>query len=424
MQYALEHSSDVGAAKMALKLGPTKFYNYLKGFGFGDRSGIELPSETRGLLRAPKKWGATSILSIAIGQEVGVTPVQLVSMVSAMANGGVYMPPHVLLEAADAMKGDPRLKPMPFRPENQLPNPLPDGAHRVVSELTSAKMRSMMHGIVVEGTGRAAALNGYSAAGKTGTAQKVDPATHTYSHTKLVASFAGFAPVSNPAISVAVVMDTPQGTEAQRYGAYASAPVFAQVAQEVLEYLGVPHDQPLKTTKEMEEARAGAPDEAPVDNGADLNAMFADVNSLPADDPLRSPELLAPQAEMAAMEPTQQRDRRVNGLLKLLPAKVLEAVRANGGAGNSMPDAGDGLTARLTPVVSRRATNDGEVVVDASQQIVVPNFEGADLRSAVERAGGAGLRLRPVGSGLARDQVPAAGTSVSAGTEVVVRFLR
>ena len=424
VQYALERSSDVGAAKMALKLGPTKFYNYLKGFGFGDRSGIELPSETRGLLRAPKKWGATSILSIAIGQEVGVTPVQLVSMVSAMANGGVYMPPHVLLEAADAVKGDPRLKPVPFRPENQLPAVLPDDAHRVVSELTSAKMRSMMQGIIVEGTGKLAALNGYSAAGKTGTAQKVDPVTHTYSHTKLTASFAGFAPVSNPAISVVVVMDSPQGTDAQRYGGYVSAPVFAQVAQEVLEYLGVPHDQPLKSTQEMEEARAGAVDESPVDNGADLNAMFADVNSLPADDPLRSPELLAPQAELAAMQAAGQRERRVDGLLKLLPAKVLEAVRANGGAGNAMPDAGDGLTARLTSVADRRAAQDGGIVVNASQQVAVPSFDGADLRSAVERAGGAGLRLRPVGSGLAREQVPAAGTSVSPGTEIVVRFLR
>ena len=112
VQYALEHSSDVGAAKMALKLGDSKFYDYIKGFGFGERSGIELPSETRGLLAKPHKWGATSILSIAIGQEVGVTPVQLVSMVSTIANGGVYMPPHVLLKSTDQMKGDPRLKPM------------------------------------------------------------------------------------------------------------------------------------------------------------------------------------------------------------------------------------------------------------------------------------------------------------------------
>src|SRR5271156_2583356 len=256
VQYALEHSSDVGAAKMALKLGPNKFYGYMRGFGFGDRSGIELPSETRGLLRAPKKWGSTSILSMAIGQEIGVTPVQLVTMVSALANGGVYMPPHVLLQSPDEMKGDARLKPAAFRPSNQLPTTLPDGAHRVISEMTSAKMRMMMQGIVTEGTGKEATLNGYSSAGKTGTAQKIDPATHTYSHTKLVASFAGFAPVSNPAISVAVVIDTP--TVGTRYGAETSAPVFAEVAQEVLEYLGVPHDQPLKTKKQKMQQQIAA----------------------------------------------------------------------------------------------------------------------------------------------------------------------
>ena len=105
-------------------------------------------------------------------------------------------------------------------------------------------MRKMMQGIVLEGTGTPAQLNGYSAAGKTGTAQKIDVATHTYSHTKLVASFAGFAPVSDPAILVTVVIDTP--TVGSRYGTTVSAPVFAEVAQEVLEYLGVPHDQPLK----------------------------------------------------------------------------------------------------------------------------------------------------------------------------------
>ncbi len=106
VQYALEHSSDVGAAKMVLKLGNQKFYDYMKGFGFGERSGVELPSETRGLLRKPSKWEATSFMSLAIGQEIGVTPVQLATMVSTLANGGVYMPPHVLLNSTDEMKGD------------------------------------------------------------------------------------------------------------------------------------------------------------------------------------------------------------------------------------------------------------------------------------------------------------------------------
>src|SRR3984885_7603420 len=283
VQYALEHSSDVGAAKMALKVGPNKFYDYMRGFGFGDRSGIELPSETRGLLRNPKKWGTTSILSMAIGQEVAVTPVQLVTMVSALANGGVYMPPHVLLQSTDEMKGDERLRPAGFRPSNQLPATLPDGAHRVISEMTSAKMRMMMQGIVTEGTGKLAALNGYSSAGTTETAQKIDPVTHTYSHTKLVASFAGFAPVSNPAISVAVVIDTP--TVGTRYGAETSAPVFASVAQQVLEYLGVPHDQPVKSPKELLAATPkDIQSDGPSEDTGDLNAMFDAINNLPADD--------------------------------------------------------------------------------------------------------------------------------------------
>jgi len=208
-------------------------------------------------------------------------------MVSTIANGGVYMPPHILLQSTDEMKGDPRLKPAAFRPANQLPAQLPDGSRRVITEMTSAKMRSMMQGIVVTGTGSLARLNGYSSAGKTGTAQKIDPATHTYSHTKLVASFAGFAPVSNPAISVAVVIDTP--TVGTRYGGTTSAPVFAEVAQQVLEYLGVPHDQPLKTKKEQVQlAEKDLVDDSLQDNGADLNQMFADINDLPADDPLRA----------------------------------------------------------------------------------------------------------------------------------------
>ncbi|WP_035347876.1 penicillin-binding protein [Edaphobacter aggregans] len=429
VQYALERSSDVGAAKMALKLGNQKFYEYMRSFGFGDRSGIELPSETRGLLRHPRKWDATSILSLAIGQEIGVTPVQLVTMVSTIANGGVYMPPHVLLQSTDQMKGDPRLKPIAFRPANQLPPMLPDGAHRVIKEISSAKMRMMMQGIVTEGTGRRAALNGYSAAGKTGTAQKIDPATHTYSHTKLVASFAGFAPVSSPSISVAVVIDTP--TVGTRYGAETSAPVFAEVAQQVLEYLGVPHDQPLKSRKEQTLlAQTELVDDSLDDNGANLNAMFADINDLPQDDPLRaqingvSADDGKPVAAKVDAPPAAVRAGSDKGagkgsrILNLLPQNVLTAFHAGGDAGSSAA-----LSApKVVPASQTRG--DGGVVVDAGRRVAVPSFEGASLRTVVERADGAGLRVQPVGSGLAREQVPTAGTMVPAGTEVVVRFAR
>jgi cell division protein FtsI (penicillin-binding protein 3) len=423
VQYALEHSSDVGAAKMAMKLGNQKFYDYVKAFGFGDRSGIELPSETRGLLRTPKKWGATSIMSIAIGQEIGVTPVQLVTMVSAIANGGVYMPPHILLESTDQMKGDPRLQPAAFHPVNQLPDKLPDASHRVITELTSAKMRAMMQGIVVEGTGKKAALNGYSAGGKTGTANKVDPVTHTYSHTKLVASFAGFAPVSNPAISIAVVIDNPTaGGEVSHYGGATSAPVFAEVAQQVLEYLGVPHDQPLKTTKEMQVAgKDSVVEDGPVENGADVGAMLADVSSLPLDDPLRTPVtqpvMAAPVALVHVSEPKPQ------GVMRLLPEKVLLAFHAGGGSNSIL---NDGVSAKTeAPRVAPTHRNEsGGVVVDAGEQVAVPSFSGAGLRAVVVQAAALGLRVQPVGSGLAHDQMPMAGTMVPSGTEVVVRFTR
>jgi cell division protein FtsI/penicillin-binding protein 2 len=418
VQYALEKSSDVGAAKMALKLGNEKFYDYMRGFGFGERSGIELPSETRGLLRHPRKWGATSILSMAIGQEVGVTPVQLVTMVSTIANGGVYMPPHILLQSTDEMKGDPRLKPAAFRPSNQLPEKLPDGAHRVIKELTSAKMRMMMQGIVVEGTGRRGALNGYTAGGKTGTAQKVDPVTHTYSHTKLVASFAGFAPVSNPAISVAVVIDTP--TVGTRYGAETSAPVFAEVAQQVLEYLGVPHDQPLKTKKEMLIAQKETADDAPSENTADLAAMFDDVNSLPADDPLRI-------AASSKSDIADAGEKPVTGTLKIAEKTETKLHPAKDVAG-PLIDFGDVGVASETslpaPKLVQAAKSKEAVVVNAGLRVPVPSFEGAALRGVVEKADAVGLRVQAVGSGLAREQVPVAGTMVPAGTEVVVRFTR
>jgi cell division protein FtsI (penicillin-binding protein 3) len=431
VQYALEHSSDVGAAKMALKLGPDKFYGYMKGFGFGARSGIELPSETRGLLQPPRKWGSTSILSMAIGQEVGVTPVQLVTMVSSIANGGTYIPPHILLQSAGDATGTAGLKAEPYHPEHELPATLPDGSHRVIKELTAAKMRAMMQGIVVEGTGKLAALNGYSSAGKTGTAEKIDPATHTYSHTKLVASFAGFAPVNDPAISVAVVIDAPSiGTG---YGGTVSAPVFAVVAQQVLEYLGVPHDQPLKTTQQMQQAKANAPHEdAPDHDGSDLNAMFEAVNSLPADDPLRQP------ANAAAMQANQVADAALDAAAAKraeeqsrasarnpLPDKVMAAFHANGGTTSviSVPEITKSPDApHIAPAVQARAN--GAVVIDPGKRVAVPSLVGDGLRAALESAAQVGLRLEPVGSGLAREQAPAAGTMVPVGTEIVVRFTR
>ncbi len=147
-------------------------------------------------------------------------------------------------------------------------------------------MRKMMEGVVLYGTGKDAQLNGYSSGGKTGTAQKVDPATHTYSKTMHIASFAGIAPVNNPVIAVAIVMDNPRA--GSYYGAAVSAPVFAEVAQQVLEYLGVPHDEPVRPGKGVKDPRQAPREDDHDDTGENINALYAAVNDLPNDDALRN----------------------------------------------------------------------------------------------------------------------------------------
>jgi cell division protein FtsI (penicillin-binding protein 3) len=414
---ALEKSSDVAAVKTALKLGPDRFYPYIKAFGFGSRSGIELPSETRGLLRPPQRWNATSIGYLAIGHEVAVTPIQLVTMVSTIGNGGIYLPPSILLENSEQLKMGELMKPLPFHPEQELPDPLPAGAHRVISPLTSAKMRKMMEGVVLEGSGRPAALDGYSAAGKTGTAQKIDPISHTYSHTKHVASFVGFAPVNNPAISVAIIIDSPNGAQ---YGTAVSAPIFKEVAQEVLEYLGVPHDEPMQA-QPTAPPQDIAEDAAPEDNG-DLQALFAEVNNLPADDPLRTGD-----GQQVAAVSSDGESHGVSTAPVAPPPAPTEVASNTDIAGLRdvtqpvSPPAPDADSQQTLPAAKPES---GTLITDAKHRVSVPSFAGASVRQVVERAGTAGLAVQLLGNGLARDQAPAAGTLVPMGTAIIVRFAR
>jgi cell division protein FtsI (penicillin-binding protein 3) len=387
---ALEHSSDVAAVKLALKLGPDRFYQYIRDFGFGQRTGAEMPGETRGLLQPVKRWGSSSIGSISIGQEVGVTPIQLVSMVSTIANGGVYLPPRVLLPgqvdaAANGKSPAAPQGPQPFKPGGDVPNPLPPGAHRVLSTLTAAQMRKMMEGVVLYGTGKPAQLNGYSSGGKTGTAQKIDPATHLYSKTMHIASFAGIAPVNNPVIAVAVVIDNPKG--GSYYGTAVSAPVFAEVAQQVLEYLSVPHDIELRP------ARAAAKASKPViedasDHTGDINALYSAVNDLPNDDPLRAPQSQPASAAQAGAGQTQPGARPANG-----------ATNAQG------------------PGTQTAAT----VTIADGKTLRVPSLIGLPVRKVIEQAAAAGLEVQITGSGTVREQAPAPGSMVAPGTKIVVR---
>jgi len=417
---ALEESSDVAAVKLAMKVGPDKFYQYIRAFGFGSRSGVELPGETRGLLRPVKRWQPSSIGSVAIGQEIAVTPVQLVAMVSTIANGGMYLPPHILMPEAPA----PDTKPVdanqkvvaqseqvvahPFKAGEDLPNPLPAGSHRVISTMTAAQMRKMMEGVVLFGTGKAAQLNGYSSGGKTGTAQKIDPKTHTYSKTMHIGSFAGFAPINDPVISVAVVIDTPKG---QYYGADVAAPVFADVAQQVLEYLGVQHDIDLKPQKPTGKQKPIVEDEADSGN-EDIKALYDAANDLPADDPQSSSAQAVATVAQNASAPVPEPKNSADGPANSSPSQP-----------ESKPPSTPAL-AQLAQNAPPREPAGKSVTISEAKQLRVPSLVGLSMRDVVVQAAAAGLDVEVAGSGTAREQIPVPGAMVAEGTKIVVKCAR
>lgn len=225
----IQKSSNIGAAKTGMALGEQRLYRYLQAFGFGQRTEIDLPGEGTGLVRNPKDWGRRSVASISMGQEIGVTPLQMVSAVAAIANGGVLMKPYVVSEIRDA---DGHIL-------RQVP---PQSRRRVISLETARSVTKILEGVITEGTGTKAAIPGFRVAGKTGTAQKIDPRTGTYSASRFVASFTGYVPADNPQLAMIVVIDEPQG---DAWGGAVAAPVFSRVGEQALSYLGVPSNQPV-----------------------------------------------------------------------------------------------------------------------------------------------------------------------------------
>ncbi|TKB81274.1 MAG: penicillin-binding protein 2 [Nitrospira sp.] len=226
----IQKSSNIGAAKTGMALGDQRLYRYLQAFGFGQKTEIDLPGEAGGLVKHPREWGRRSLASISMGQEIGVTPIQMVSAVAALANGGVLMKPYVVSEVRDAQG-------------KALRQILPQVKRRVVSPETARTVTSILEGVVTDGTGAKAAIPGFRVAGKTGTAQKIDPRTGAYSSTLFVGSFVGFVPADNPRLAMIVVIDEPQG---ESWGGTIAAPVFRRVGEQVLNYLGVSSDEPVK----------------------------------------------------------------------------------------------------------------------------------------------------------------------------------
>jgi cell division protein FtsI (penicillin-binding protein 3) len=394
----LAESSDVGAIKVALRLGEDRFYKYIRAFGFGQQTGIELPGETRGLTKPVERWSKVSIGAISMGQEIGISPIQLASLISTIANDGVHVAPRIVAGTI-APQNAPQT--IAFQPVE---------GQRVISSLTAAQMRQMLQGVVLHGTGRKAVLEGYSSAGKTGTAQKVDPNTGGYSKTKYVASFAGFAPINDPQLAVVVILDSAVGLH---QGGQVSAPVFQRVMQQSLEYLHVPHDVQLPPNGQVLLASRNVPESSleessPDHLGASLDMADAGLGVAAPPAAPQKPTPIAAEVVPAAMMTRENTDAT-----KGAPAA---AANQQSSALNSPP------SDNSPPQRSRAG---GTVVLDVEEGgISVPSFIGKNLRLAIEAAQDAGLDLDAIGSGLAREQMPLPGAHVAAGSRITVHFGR
>ena len=228
---AVEQSSNVTAVKVAMEMGRDRVYQYLRAFGFGERTEVDLPGESKGLLKEPQDWGNRTLASVAIGQEIGVTPLQMLTALSAIANNGWLMRPYVVKDIQD---GQGRL----------VHRNTPEVRRRPVSGHTAETTTALLVNVVKNGTGKRAFMSDFKVAGKTGTAQKVDPHTGRYSKTQLIGSFMGFVPAENPRLAMIVVIDEPQDPA---WGGVVAAPVFRQVAEQVLRYLEVTPGQETET---------------------------------------------------------------------------------------------------------------------------------------------------------------------------------
>ncbi|MFN8007680.1 MAG: penicillin-binding transpeptidase domain-containing protein [Terriglobia bacterium] len=348
------YSSNIGAVQLGFRIGKERFERYIRSFGFGANTDVELPGEARGLLHPSSEWPVVTLANISMGQGIGVTPLQLVSAVSAIANGGFHVKPKIILkpksneiEKVSYDTGSPQT--------------------RLLSSRTTKLIKEMLTGVVTKGTGKASQLEGFTAAGKTGTAQKLDP-NGRYSHTRFIASFVGFAPIDRPAVVIVVTVDEPHG---QYYGGEVAAPVFRNIAQKTLRYFSVLPDQDLKSS--------------PKNKGAEGKLALTAMPNL-NDDQF---EPLEAVAEFEASANTQSAEPPTPDLLTEAQDKLLD-----------------------------------DSAVSGAGVVLVPDLRGRSLRSATTEATRLGLNLSPHGSGFVIEQSPEPTKRVSPGTRIVVRLER
>ncbi len=340
----LAMSSNIGAIKIGMQVGNQNLYQYIRRFGFGQRTGVELPAEAPGLVRPLKRWQPTTIGSVPMGHEISVTSLQLAQMGSVIANGGYLVHPHVLAW---------RQTPDGAREYVQRPAPV-----QILRPKTVEIMRAMMHKVVMpHGTAAQLHVVGYALAGKTGTAQIYDFAHRIYTH-KYNASFMGFAPLNNPSVLVVVTVNGTTGEAG--FGGAAAGPVFEKVMQTALQRLGVAPDVPEQIEDLIAKER-----EQELKDKANQPSDQDDVVMAEADGPLTEDEMK----------------------------------QAQGGDAPAQAETGP----------------------DAPK---VPNFVGKTLRDVMTEAAADGLDVDMLGSGLARAQTPEAGSALTPGERISVRFTR
>ena len=356
LQEVMQESSDVGAIKVGLRLGNEKMYQHIRRWRFGQATGIELPAESRGLLRPAGSWSRISIGAVSMGQEVAITSLQLISALTAIGNRGTWVQPQVVREI---IRGDRREQVSRGRRERILP------------EEVAEELRTMLTRVVTLGTGRSAQPAGYSAAGKTGTAQKID-STGRYSPTEFVASFVGFAPAEAPIVSVAVVLDSPRGR--LFHGGEVAAPVFAKVTERVLAYMNIPKDQPLPPRRWA----------SPLERAAVQDLLPGQFDSSAWDD-----EMAQAEAPPFAAQPAVNKGKASKPGSLLPPLEV---------------------------------TSESTVVLMNRDSVVVPDLSGLTLRAAMQKTTGLGLEPVLLGNGLVVAQRPEPGTRVPRGSRIWVEF--
>ncbi|MCW5965245.1 MAG: transpeptidase family protein, partial [Bryobacterales bacterium] len=421
----LAKSSNIGAIYVAMAVGKELMYDYMRAFGFGTKTGLPLPYEQSGYVwpmhqASSQKVYGSILASVAMGHQVSATTVQLAQACSVIANGGTLVRPRLLMELRAP---DGKVTPLDGKREN-----------RVLRPETAITMRKLMEGVMLTGTGKGARLKGWTSGGKTGTAQIFDLKQRRYVST-YNSSFLGFAPLQNPSIVVVVTLN-----ETKLYGGAIAAPVFQEVAAETLRILGVPMDSPQTVLasnsapkpEDVKEGDAGLEGETsarmdtklPPDTRKDLLAM---LSAAMKEDPEIEEWMLG-----------NPRDRVATALPAIAPISVRPASSTEEPLDAGLPDvesSGGGEIAAETERAQREFEDSGKLVpVSVSDSragavtvvhvdtMLAPDFTGKSMREVMAEAMNEGVELHVFGRGIARKQIPPAGTRMPRGVAIRVMF--